>query len=68
MSRTQHGGEDSAINLSRRSFLVATVATGAFFGFSQVAFALNAFGGASPASASASRPCGSGSTKKALCP
>jgi len=53
MSRTQHGGEDSAINLSRRSFLVATVATGAFFGFSQAAFALNAFGGASPASASA---------------
>jgi CO/xanthine dehydrogenase Mo-binding subunit len=53
MSRTQHGGEDSAVTLSRRSFLVATVATGAYFGFSQAAFALNAFGGASPASASA---------------
>ncbi|WP_186075032.1 xanthine dehydrogenase family protein molybdopterin-binding subunit [Burkholderia gladioli] len=42
MSRVLHGGE--GVSLSRRSFLVATVTTGAFFGFSRTASALDAFG------------------------
>ncbi|MBN3761429.1 molybdopterin cofactor-binding domain-containing protein [Burkholderia sp. Ac-20365] len=46
MSRIQRSVEGKTINLSRRSFLVATVATGALFGFSNTASALNAFSSA----------------------
>ncbi|WP_144150638.1 xanthine dehydrogenase family protein molybdopterin-binding subunit [Paraburkholderia sp. BCC1885] len=56
MSRVQHGGAGEAVNLSRRSFLVATVATGALFGFSRTASALNAFGNTQPDLAEATGP------------
>ncbi|WP_109477889.1 molybdopterin cofactor-binding domain-containing protein [Paraburkholderia sp. C35] len=56
MSRVQRDIEGETVNLSRRSFLVATVATGALFGFSNAAFALNAFGSAPPDSVKSQGP------------
>lgn len=47
-----HGSEDDmAINRSRRSFLIATAATAAYFGFSQVAGALEILGATTSAGA-----------------
>jgi isoquinoline 1-oxidoreductase subunit beta len=56
MSRVQHNGDDATVNLSRRSFLVATVVTGALFGFSRTAFALDAFGGTTSRAAASAGP------------
>ncbi|MGF6774124.1 isoquinoline 1-oxidoreductase beta subunit [Paraburkholderia sp. GAS199] len=56
MSRVKQGIEGETINLSRRSFVVATVATGALFGFSNAAYALNAFSSAPTDSAESTGP------------
>jgi isoquinoline 1-oxidoreductase beta subunit len=55
MSRIQDF-EGETVNHSRRSFLVATVATGALFGFSNTASALNAFSSAQPDSVKSPGP------------
>jgi isoquinoline 1-oxidoreductase beta subunit len=56
MSRVHAGNGDSAVNLSRRSFLIATAATGALFGFSPVARAISVLGAAQADGAESSGP------------